>query len=66
MIQTEIPIIRVIDDDEQVRASLQFALEAEGWHTTGYESALEFLSKKQSASGGLRDLRHPHARHERT
>lgn len=45
MIQTEIPIIRVIDDDEQVRASLQFALEAEGWHTTGYESALEFLSK---------------------
>ncbi len=61
MIQTEIPIIRVIDDDEQVRASLQFALEAEGWHTTGYESALEFLSKNNPHQTGcvICDIRMP-------
>ena len=61
MIQTEIPIIRVIDDDEQGRASLQFALEAEGWHTTGYESALEFLSKNNPRKAGcvICDIRMP-------
>ncbi len=61
MIRTENTLIRVIDDDEQVRTSLQFALEAEGWHTTGYVSALEFLSKNNPHQAGcvICDIRMP-------
>ena len=51
MKHNEFELIRVVDDDEQVRSSLQFALEAEGWTTVGYVSAVDFLSRN--------NLRHP-------
>lgn len=61
MIDTTIPVIRVIDDDEQVRTSFQFALEAEGWQTAGYESAIEFLSRNNPHQPGciICDIRMP-------
>ena len=38
-------IVRVVDDDPDVRRSWQFVIEGEGWNVLTYASALEFLEK---------------------
>ena len=37
-------LVRVVDDDEDVRASIRFMLECEGWETAAFDSAEAFLS----------------------
>ena len=36
-------LIRIVDDDEDMRESLSFLLESEGWQSAAYASAREFL-----------------------
>ena len=36
-------LIRIVDDDEDMRESLSFLLESEGWKCSAYSSAREFL-----------------------
>ncbi len=38
------PLVRVVDDSESVRSSLQFLLECEGWESAGFDSAESFLA----------------------
>ena len=42
---TENVLIRVCDDDEDVRRSWQFVLEGEGWNVRIYPDALTFLKE---------------------
>lgn len=37
------PIIRIVDDDEDLRKTLEYLLRTEGWQTVSYESAEDFL-----------------------
>lgn len=37
------PLVRVVDDDEELRESLVFLLHIEGWDAVGYGSAEQFL-----------------------
>ena len=39
----QLPVVRVVDDDDKVRRSWQFVLEGEGWQVKTYESAVRFL-----------------------
>lgn len=54
-------IIRVVDDDADVRRSWQFVIEGEGWHVLTYENALEFLDKDNASTPGclVLDVRMP-------
>jgi len=37
------PLIRIVDDDEDLRKTLEYLLKTEGWQTICYESAEDFL-----------------------
>lgn len=54
-------LIRVIDDDEDVRRSWQFVIEGEGWNVCTYASALEFLAQDANQIPGclVLDVRMP-------
>ena len=46
-------IVRVVDDDPDVRRSWQFVIEGEGWNVLTYASALEFLEKDSPFAPGV-------------
>lgn len=54
-------IVHLIDDDEDVRASLSFLLEAAGMTVRGYESAAAFLDTAEGLDSGciVSDVRMP-------
>ena len=54
-------IVRVVDDDPDVRRSWQFVIEGEGWNVLTYASALEFLEKDSPFTPGclVLDVRMP-------
>ncbi len=54
-------LIRIVDDDGQVRDALSFMLACKGWQTAAYESAAAFLRDYASAPPGclLLDIRMP-------
>lgn len=37
------PIVRIVDDDAELRQTLEYLLKAEGWETVSYSSAEQFL-----------------------
>lgn len=54
-------IVRVVDDNPDVRRSWQFVIEGEGWNVLTYASALEFLEKDSPFTPGclVLDVRMP-------
>lgn len=54
-------LIRIVDDDEEVREALTFLLACRGWRTIAYESAEAFLREYCSMPPGciLLDIRMP-------
>ena len=58
---TENVLIRVCDDDEDVRRSWQFVLEGEGWNVRIYPDALTFLKEDDPLVPGclILDVRMP-------
>ena len=46
------PLVRVVDDSESVRASLEFLLQCEGWETEGFDSAESFLAGDKPSRPG--------------
>lgn len=52
-------IVRVVDDDPDVRRSWQFVIEGEGWNVLTYASALEFLEKDSPFTPGCLVLEWP-------
>jgi two-component system response regulator FixJ len=46
-------VIHIIDDDEAVRSSLLFALQAVGYRVSSYAGASEFLARGQAEQGVL-------------
>jgi two-component system response regulator FixJ len=58
---TDEPIVHIVDDDEAVRESLSFLLQAEGIGTETYESATIFLAKSAGLQRGcvVTDMRMP-------
>lgn len=50
---TTLPVIQVVDDDEAVRTSLVFALQAFGFDVSGYSDASDFLGRGQFEKGIL-------------
>ncbi len=54
-------LIRIVDDDEDVRAALSFMLECKGWRVRAYSSAREFLTQDSPSIPGcvLLDIRMP-------
>lgn len=54
-------LIRIVDDDEEVRESLCFMLQCRGWRTAVYESACAFLKADPASFPGclLLDIRMP-------
>jgi two-component system, LuxR family, response regulator FixJ len=55
------PVVHVIDDDEPMRESLQFLLDAAGLEARTYESAIGFLAAADAAAPGciVTDVRMP-------
>lgn len=55
------PLVRVVDDDEELRESLVFLLHIEGWEAVGYGSAEQFLSDYMPSRSGCNviDVRMP-------
>ncbi len=55
------PIIRIIDDEEDVRNAIQLMLDIEGWESRTYESASAFLTSGDTTRPGcvLLDVRMP-------
>lgn len=55
------PLVRVVDDDEELRESLVFLLHIEGWDAVGYGSAEQFLSDYMPSRCGCNviDVRMP-------
>ena len=55
------PLIRIVDDEDEVRESLGFMLECEGFRTASYASGAEFLRDFDSGRPGvvLLDVRMP-------
>ncbi len=55
------PLVRVVDDNERVRASEAFVLKIEGWQVAEYASAMEFLERDDPARPGclVLDIRMP-------
>lgn len=58
---TTAPKIFIVDDDEEVRASLRALLEAEGYAAEAYESAKAFLASDALSQAGclIADIRMP-------
>lgn len=54
-------VIRIIDDEEELRSSLSFLLECDGWNSCSYESAEKFLLEDDFSIPGciLSDIRMP-------
>ena len=54
-------LIRIVDDDEDMRESLSFLLESEGWQCAAYASAREFLIEDAGSVPGclILDIRMP-------
>ena len=54
-------LVRVVDDDADVRRSWQFVIEGEGWTVQSYASALDFLAKDSTYIPGcvVLDVRMP-------
>ena len=54
-------LIRIVDDDEDMRESLSFLLESEGWKCSAYSSAREFLIEDAGSVPGclILDIRMP-------
>lgn len=54
-------LIRIVDDDEDMRESLSFLLESEGWKCAAYASAREFLIEDAASVPGclILDIRMP-------
>ena len=54
-------LIRIVDDDEDMRESLSFLLESEGWNCKAYSSAREFLIEDAGSVPGclILDIRMP-------
>lgn len=54
-------LVRVVDDDEELRESLVFLLHIEGWEAVGYGSAEQFLSDYMPSRCGCNviDVRMP-------
>lgn len=46
------PLIRLVDDDDDLRKALVFLLESEGWNVVGYSSAQKFLISDDSSRPG--------------
>lgn len=57
----QMPVVRVVDDDDKVRRSWQFVLEGEGWQVRAYESAVRFLQEDDPSVPGciVCDVRMP-------
>ena len=57
----ELPMVHVVDDDEPVRDSLAFLLEAAGFNVLTYASALELLAGRDQLAAGciVSDIRMP-------
>lgn len=57
----QLPVVRVVDDDDKVRRSWQFVLEGEGWQVKTYESAVRFLQDDDPSVPGciVCDVRMP-------
>ena len=49
---TESALIRIVDDEENTRTSLEYMLQAEGWNTASYPSAREFLAADAPSQPG--------------
>ncbi len=54
-------VIRIVDDDPEMLASLEFLLQASGWRTVSYSSAQDFLKQDNPLVPGclLLDVRMP-------
>lgn len=54
-------LIRIVDDDAEVREAIEFMLICKGWRTAAYESAAAFLKDYSSVPPGcvLLDIRMP-------
>lgn len=54
-------LIRIVDDDEDIRRALSFMLECKGWEVRAYESARAFLTQDAPSIPGclLLDIRMP-------
>lgn len=58
---TETPVIRIVDDEADVREALQLMLEIEGWQTAVYDSGQSFITLDNHRLPGclLLDVRMP-------
>lgn len=46
------PLIRIVDDNDTLRQSLEFMLQCEGYEVVSYASAMEFLKSEPRAALG--------------
>ena len=46
------PLIRIVDDNDTLRQSLEFMLQCEGYEVVSYASAMEFLKSDSPSRGG--------------
>ena len=55
------PLVRVVDDDPEVRSALDFMLTCEGYRVKCYESAKRFLAEDVPSEPGciIADIRMP-------
>lgn len=63
---TTLPLIRIVDDDEELRNSQKMLLASLGWSVKTYESALAFLSDDELTRPVMPHSRCSHAWHDRT
>lgn len=56
-------LIRIVDDDDDVRDALSFLLQGEGWPTKSYENAIQFLEQDDLSIPGclVLDVRMPNS-----
>ena len=57
--------VHVVDDDPSVRDAIALLLSLNGYVTAVFASAEDFLAAARADGAGMRDRRHPHARHGR-
>ena len=51
-LQTDTPLIRIVDDNDTLRQSLEFMLQCEGYEVVSYASAMEFLKSDTPSRPG--------------
>ena len=49
----QVSLIRIVDDDAEIRETLSLMLETEGWQTAAYSGAREFLVGDQPSKPGV-------------